>query len=805
MKRIESLLVWISFVWLSIVFLSSSGKDEDPRYQRISAALNRFTYMYPQQKVFLHLDKSSYRAGEIIWVKAYLVNGLDHLPDTFSTNLYVELISPFQTRVEMKRFQMFNGFGMGDFRLSDTLPDGLYQIRAFTNWMRNFDEEFFFSQNFLVRNAGYLKIISPKQARLNGKELNHLEKNAGEFDLQFMPEGGYLVSGIESVVAFKAVNTLGKGVNAGGTIIDDQNHEIGTFKSQYKGMGTFTLKPVKGRKYFALVRGAGKDIQFKLPQALDNGMVMHVENLQDVMILKLVSNNTPTNDPVANEVIVTGQVGGIIYYHSLTRLEKGQAEISISRKLFPSGIVQLTVFSGRGIPVCERLAFVMNSGMMRINIAAYDTLTRDGKKMVLYIQTLDSRDEPLRANLSLAVTREVNSQPQYNHSNIISNLLLTSDLQGYVEDPMDYFTVQSNDMVKALDNLMLTQGWRRFDWNELIAGHYPNIWFHEEKGLTVAGKITRNFFGIPLKNCKVQLSVMDAYNDVFTRQSANDGNFVFENMVYYDTISMKLEAWRISGTRNLVILLGDVDEGGGPATRGSYTSMTTSERDNKAYRRQQYVDYKQKADEREKQLKEEKNNEITGIYGEPDEVIRSESFSNGNSNVLEAIKGRVPGVQVNGNRVLIRGPNTILGSTQPLYVLDGMPVNDVTAIQGIPVEDIDRVEILKGPSAAIYGMRGANGVIAVYTKRGNFMKKGVIEFNMLGYSTPRKFYQPKYKAGDEPSENYTLIWEPQIITNASGKARLEFDSPLDGNYRFCIQGISYYGHVGFSESVIGKE
>jgi TonB-dependent SusC/RagA subfamily outer membrane receptor len=805
MKRIQFLLVRISYVLMILTTLSSSGVDEDPRYQRISAALQRFTIQYPQQKVFLHLDKASYKAGEILWIKAYLLNDLDYFPDTLSTNLYVELISPFQTRVEIRRFQMFHGFGRGDFHLSDTLPEGLYEIRAYTNWMRNFDEGFFFRQNFLVKNTGYLKIISPKQARMNSKDLNQLEKNTGEIDLQFMPEGGYLVNGLESVVAFKAVNRQGKGVDIEGQITDDLNHETGQFKSFCKGMGTFILKPVEGRKYMVWIRKGEKEVAFRLPQALDHGLVMHAEILKDDILLKLNSNNPPTDDPVSHEFIITGQTGGVIYYHTLARLENNEAEISISKKNFPSGIVQLTVFSGRGVPLCERLAFILRSSLLKIHLAAYDSSTAEGKKMVLYINTTDSHNRPLRANLSMAVTREVNAQPQYNRDNILSNLLLTSDLKGYVEDPLDYFTLRTTDMDKALDNLLLTQGWRRFDWGQILAGNYPDIRYHEEKGISVTGKITRNFFGIPLKNCKVQLSVMDAYNDVFSQQSAKNGNFLFDNMVYYDTVSMKLEAWRTSGTRNLVIMLGDLDVSNAQGMHGSYTSMTTSERDNKAYHKKQYLDYKKKAEAREQELKEERNTEITGIYHEPDQVIRSGSFSEGNRNVLEAIKGRIPGVQVNGDQVLIRGPNTILGSTQPLYLLDGVPVIDVSTIQSIPVEDIDRVEILKGPSSAIYGMRGANGVVAVYTKRGHYMKKGIIEFDMLGYSTPRKFYQPKYKAGEEPAENYTLIWEPQIITDGSGNARLEFDKPLKGDYRFCIQGISYQGHIGFAESVIYNE
>jgi TonB-dependent SusC/RagA subfamily outer membrane receptor len=148
----------------------------------------------------------------------------------------------------------------------------------------------------------------------------------------------------------------------------------------------------------------------------------------------------------------------------------------------------------------------------------------------------------------------------------------------------------------------------------------------------------------------------------------------------------------------------------------------------------------------------------------------------------------------------------LFGNTQPLYLIDGAPVADVSAVKAIPLQDIERVEVLKGPKTAFYGSRGANGVIAVYTKRGQFMVRGKIEFDMLGYSTPRRFYQPKYEPSTEPRENYTILWEPVIKTDADGRARVVLDKPLTGgNYRFDIQGISYSGLAGFFETVSANE
>ncbi len=800
MKTIRSWPTWQVLVVPLIIFFLAGFDDSDPRADRIRDALHKFTSLYPQKKVYLHIDKKEFIAGEVIWIKAYLVDGLDHLPDTMTTNLYIELISPFQTRVEIKRIQMFDGFGIGDIMLSDTLPEGLYQLRAFTAWMQNFDPEFYFEKNFQIFNPGYSRLISPREARHNKKELTERVEMSSETDIQFMPEGGYLVNGLQSVVAFKAISRTGKGVDAEGTIYDDKGIQITTFKTSYKGIGRFNITPQKGRKYHAVISGE-KDRKIPLDEALESGLVMQVENTREQVAIQLTSSRTEPGD-----VIVAGQIGGRIYFSEVIKLNKGKATLTLNRNNFPGGIMQITVFSARGTPIAERLVFSNLLGLMKISLSASDSMSDDGKKIAVDIRTVDRQNRPVSANLSLSVTREINKANEVNRNNILSDLLLLSDLKGYVEDPLDYFKLSNEEFIRAMDNLMLTQGWRRFEWNSVLAGDYPKIRYHEEKGLTIAGKITRDFFNLPLEDCKIQLSIMDAYNDVYTQYSADKGTFKFENLIYYDTVSVKIEAWRPSGRRNLLILLADNQNTEVVNYQGDYTLTTISERDKKAHRAEVAEDSR-KVYEREKQaLEERKKNSMQGIYGDPDYVLYHEDFNMVNGNILDVMKGRVPGVVITGDNVHIRGINTLYGNTQPLYLVDGMPVMDVNAIKSIPIHDIERVEVLKGPKTSFYGARGANGVIAVYTKRGQFMVRGRIEFDMLGYSTPRRFYQPKYEPEAEPRINYTLVWDPVIMTDSNGRARIVFDKPLTGGeYRFDVQGISYSGHAGYFETVSTNE
>jgi TonB-dependent SusC/RagA subfamily outer membrane receptor len=794
----------VAFVFLTASWLFLGLADEDTRIARIREALWNFSVNYPQQKVYLHFDKSYYHTGDVIFFKAYLVDGMFHRPDSFSTNLYVELIDPSGTQADIIRVRMVNGFGSGDFNLSDTLPDGLYQIRAYTNWMLNFHPDYFFSRNFQVLNRGYKKMISPQQARKNLKMISHQNETYADLDVQFFPEGGDMVNDIESVVAFKAINKSGNGVIVRGRIYDEDKNPVAEIHTRYDGMGTFSMIPGKGKKYHAvIVSDDGKEYKFNLPEALLNGVCMRIHNQPGTISLTVSANKPPTNDRVANEVIIIGQVRGKVYYNNIVNIAEGPVSVDIKKNIFPTGIVQFTLFSGRVIPLAERLVFVNNSDFMRIGLQAYDTLTDRNERLIcISLCTQDKYRKPLKSNVSLSVVYDPQEGSEM-QENILSHFLLTSDLRGYIKNPGYYLRNAMMGNTEDINLLMLTHGWRKFDWTELLAKKLPEVKYYEERGITIGGQITTELLSIPLKNCKVELTVKEAYNDVFTQLSNEHGFFKFENLNYYDTMNVKIEAWRQNGKRNLIIAIPADPSPGVTKQFGEFSLTTQSERDNKAFRKERNRKEMLAYEEEKKRLAREDSSKLKGIYGEPDAVIRMKDIPDGYQNALQVIQGRVPGVNVVGDRVYIRGINTIFGSTDPLYLVDGMPVSDVNTVLSIPVEDIERIEILKGPSCAIYGSRGGNGVIAIYTKRGMFMKKGIIEFQMLGYHWPRKFYQPAFEPDIKPTEMKTINWFPVVETNENGTAVVVFKKPLpEGNLRIVVEGISYDGQAGYASVVL---
>ncbi len=792
-------LLFLSYIPLS---MANTGDGEDSKYlDNIRSSMERYSSAVHQQKVYLHLNNSSYKAGEIIWFKAYLVDGVTHQPDRTSTNLYVELINSKKIVVGMKRIRLVNGSGYGDFMLRDTVSEGLYQIRSYTNWMRNFDPDFYFTRNFMVSNPGYKKYISGRQARINRNIIRKDLKKSKYFDIQFLPEGGSLVGGIESVVGFKAINKSGRGIDVSGEIYDSDRNKVVSFSSVHNGMGSFRLKPDADMKYYALVRsGEGREIKVELPEALERGIVMAVDNSgEDRIYVDLYSNRPATKDRTANEFFLIGQARGKIYFSEVTDMSGEHARVMIDKSVFPTGVIQLTLMSYRYEPVAERLVFVNHNDNMIINAFPQfvNPLTSDSVRLLIDIN--DAAGNPLQANVSLSVLNAESSRQDVDETNILSNLLLTSDLKGYIENPAYYFSSGTEKEKEALDKLMLTQGWRRFTWQDVMSDEIPEFKHPVENDITIGGQITGDLFKFPLKKCDVRLTVLDRYNDEYYDLTDEKGYFQFDNLIYYDTINAKIEARRPSKRKNLIIVLPEAETSDINKFYGENMLTTVSERDNKAYRRQMNIEYKKALLEQERE--EWEKNRMTSIHGEPDYVINSEDIPSGYSDALQVIKGRVPGVNVTGNNVIIRGISTLYGSTEPLYLIDGIPAADVTSVLSIPVEDIDRIEILKGPSTAIYGNRGANGVIAIYTKRGTFMKKGIIEFTMLGYYTPREFYQPRYEVLDESSEGITeysaIYWKPVINTDTAGRAEVYFRVPAGiTKYNITIEGISDEGHPG---------
>ncbi len=798
MKRTIKPILGVLFVPLLFIFFSFGSLQENlhPVFQNILQKFTSYFERLPQQKVYLHLDKYSYNADEILWFKAYLVDASSHRPDSSTTNLYVDLINPSGYIVQSKLIKLTGGTGNGDFSFQDTIPEGVYKIKAFTQWMRNVDEDFFFEREIYVANREYKTYITKEEVFNIKKEKRKNIKREQNYDVQFLPEGGHLLAGIQNKVGFKAINQMGHGSTVEGSIIDSKGNTITEFKSSVYGMGSIDFTPGIKERYTALVNtGGDKILKVQLPEALDAGVSVSAnQSRKGFVTVKLIHNFPPLQLPPNTLYFLVGHCRENILFTHEFDLKNTDNSFEVSTADFPSGIIHLTLFNLFSQPVSERLIFVNNQDELKIIAEPSKGVAASRELISVKFKITDKNSLPVISDFSVSVGLLKES---WSEENIVSALLLGSDLKGKVENPDYYFSNWNTAKEKELDDLLLTQGWRRFNWTEVLSDTKIRPKYENEQGITITGIITRQFFDIPLRDIIVTLSILNEYNDVFSVRSGERGVFRFENKNYSDTISASLEAVKINGRKNLVI----------------YLDTKSDERDKKM-KYQTNQDLRRRGPEGhyvepvgDDDPYAEQNNRIYRLHQEPQahNVIIVDETMRTYQSVGDIIQGRVPGVVVNGSKVTIRGINSFYYNTSPLFLVDGMSVDAEYAMSMSPI-DVERIEIIKGPEAAIYGSRGANGVIAIYTRRGKFMKKGVLDFKMLGYATPREYYTPgiEYRS-DDPFEDdrNTILWMPYVLSDKNGEAAASFiTSDVKGSYLIRIEGVSSEGIPGSGSSII---
>lgn len=817
------------FSALIVAGLSAFQFVDEPEFARqLLARFRAYSQQRPTEKAYLQTDRAVYLAGETIWLKGYLINGTTHEADSVSQVLYVELVDPAARRIRLRtQLRASYGYAPGQLRLPDTLAAGTYLLRAYTNFMRNEPDAYFFTKTIII--PGTDEQASPVEPPGRATAQNRP-------DIQFLPEGGQLIAGIESRVAFRATDKTGQSLAIKGFVVNAQHDTITGFASTHLGMGYLTIMPAASQVYTALVQlDAGTVLAYPLPAVQDQGMVMQVDNLSGKEQIKVYIRHTKTStDPTAAMTLLAQTRGQPIHVVTVP-LAKKTALIQLPKRDFPEGIAQLTLFDEAHAPVCERLVFVNKDARMTVAVAT-DKQTYKSRERVDLTITTSAAGKPVAANLSLAaVDDRLVPETDTNRATIVSHLLLSSDLTGTIAQPGYYFNPAHNDRWLMLDLLLMTQGWRRFTWANVLAGTPPPVRYPVERGLSLTGRVVRpNGKDIGGKvNLTFLLMKRDtsqqARQPVFLVGETDEaGNFGAIDLDFTDTTLVRIEGVKGKANRDLTIQLDQLLTPTVTITQVPYNPM--------AFRRDELAEFIRRTREYldlERQM--QRNGEILlkavtvkgrkqpefdsrAIYGTPDATVKFDQTNTaGRQTILDVIQGRIPGVQVTGSgftaRVQIRGAANFSGPIEPLFVLDGMPM-DLQGIMGVPVADVDRVDVLKGASAAIYGSRGGGGVISILTKRGGStyditkdVTPGTLIARLPGYAPVREFYAPRYDVKKpehiQPDYRATLYWLPMIQTNAEGKATVSFfTSDTKQHIRLRVEGVTPGGMPGIGQKLV---
>lgn len=529
-----------------VVSVMPAFAQQDSSFLTTSVNNLKATYdAKPIEKVYLHLDKPNYIPGDTLWFKAYTVVGKTHALSALSGVLYVELISPTDSVVKRINLRLTSGIAMGDFALSNKLKPGNYNIRAYTTWMRNAGADYFYNQRINIGG------ITPGQVAAIAAKVNP--------DVQFFPEGGELVNGVRSKVAFKAVNPNGSGENIKGSIVDNDGNLVAEFESAHAGMGVFALLPQPGKTYSAKVQLAdGRTFNVPLPKAQEAGYVLSINNTRaDSLFLRVSANGAQLQAKQNSSFFLVGQSGGEVYFTAAGTLKTPVFGAGIDKARFPSGIVQFTLFAD-GQPVNERIVFVQNNDTLKMALSSTTKTYGARSPVKLSFNVKNDEGKPVAGTFSVAVINESRvGADETIEGSIFSHLLLTSDLKGYVEKPNYYFVNPTDAKRAELDMLMLTQGYRRFEWKQIIAAPDVRIANKPEKNLSLEGTIKTTGGGV-VANGKLMLT-STRENTILDTVTDAGGNFKFTDLILSDTAKIVLQARKQNNGKRVSIYVKQPD------------------------------------------------------------------------------------------------------------------------------------------------------------------------------------------------------------------------------------------------------
>lgn len=762
----------------------------------LSTLARQFT-AYSQQalpeKLYLHLDRPLYLSGEILWFKINAIDGTVNKPLALSKVAYVEVLDKEQRPVLQTKVLLRQAKGQGSLVLPASLASGNYTVRAYTSWMKNFPADTYFHSTVTILNT---------RASLGLKAT----QDSAAYSVQFFPEGGSLVKGVASNVAFQVTDKMGRGLAATGTVVDQQGKTVQSFSTLKHGLGHFVFTPKEaGATYTAIVKLPGATaLSRKLPAVAAQGYVLRVED------------NTPTQLRVTIESTVAGQAAEELFLlgHSRqqvsvsagTRLQDGKATLLLDKKKLAEGVTHLTVFNHEKKPVCERLYFTRPTRQLTVAASTSQKVYAGREKVTLQLSTNTLPAQPTAANLSVAVYR-LDSLATQAAPDINSYLWLTSDLKGTVENPDYYFTATGPEVAQATDDLMLTHGWSRFRWTDVLARPARPFEFAPElNALSIRARVLNTQTGRPAPNIYAYMGSPSRWINLYNSLSNQEGIVQFEASDLYGPNDLIIQT---NTSRDSVYRLELLN----PFAQNFRTSqalpLQISELNKQdIVNRSLEMQVQNAYFSRQQALYKPHVTDSIPFYGKPDETYMLDAFTR--FKVLEEVmREYVPGVQVRIRKdgfhfMNMDHLNNQIFPENPMVLLDGVPVFNINKIMAFDPLKIQKLDVIT--SNYFQGSAQYSGIVSFITYKGDLAGFPVDSRALIqeyeGFQQQREFYSPSYATPEEkqsrlPDLRNLLYWNPDVTTSATGTQTLEFyTADQAGTYLVVAQGITPSGLAG---------
>ncbi len=737
------------------------------------------------EKIYLHTDRAAYLTGETLWFKAYVTDGALHQSINLSKVAYVEIIDKDSAPVVQAKISLTNGIGHGSLYLPATINSGNYIVRAYTNWMKNAPTDYFFHQPITIINT-FKKIET---------EVN---TSPSKIDAQFFPEGGNLLAGVNTKIGFRVTNQHGKGINFTGVIVTNNQDTVATFSPLTFGIGHFLLTPESSTTYKAIIREEnGKTSTHTLPVVNDLGYAMTL--LDDGTQLQLTVTSTDAqsvNLPVYLFVHARNQITVATY----KPIQQGTATFTIPKAKLAEGISHFTIFDSELAPICERLYFQYPDKDLSITLTTNAQRFTARKNVQLTVNT-STAAKSVAADLSVSVHR-IDSLPQ-STPGIYPYHWLTSDLKGTIESPEYYFTSTSPKRIEAIDNLMLTHGWRRFIWNDVLQQKIKPTYLPEYRGHIIQG-IVKDANGEPAPGKLTYLSAPGKMIRLYASYSNNAGEVLFEMQNFKGTSSIIVQH---NNKRDSTYKISITSPFSTQPTAYLPSLFTLSPAHEKSILERSVAMQVQDIFYDERSIPQRPSDSTT-FYGMADETYYLDDYTR--FPVMEEVmREYVPGVWVRKRKdgfhfmVIDKVSKAVFNET-PLILLDGVPIFDEDEIMNFNPLLIQKLEVMT--RRYYLGPGNYTGIVSYRTYTGDLagfpLHPKSVQLNYEGLQLQREFYTPKYenvsqRAGRMPDQRTLLYWNPDVATNTQGTQTINFyTSDVPGTYQVTVQGLTPQGISG---------
>jgi len=877
---------------LSCLFTLSGQAQKPLTPKMVMERMGTQVSIYPQEKLHLHLDRTSFFQGEKIWFKAYLTDAFLQPSETGSRYVYVELINPADSIVERVMIRPENELFYGHFPIAEDLTEGTYTLRAYTRYMENMGEDSYFRKKIQISSVIASQIrphytldyklderkvnvdlyytvghsdekIKPdklqvlnrrglmRPARMDkdtvarftydlsskGEPQNVIYLEADNFrhyiplatteddyEVTFYPEGGYLINGGLTRVAFKAVNSAGLIEEITGAVYNSKGERGTDVKTIHAGMGLLgIIADDKESYYLECVNSKNVKKRFDLPKGVSGIYGIQTNVKADNLFVNLVY---PAGNPVSDDLFVLIHKNGEVYFFD--SFSQKRKEMVFSWDILPQGVLQVMLLDKNLKPLSERLVFspLREEPILQMETDKQSYGTREKISVALNLE--DENGAPLKGNLSVAITDNKDVDIDSLHT-IASTLLLTSELKGYIENPAYYFRQDEPKAIHALDLLLMTQGWRRYDVSQVLQGNYIYPEIMPEIGLTLSGTVTQIQSTKPIAKGEVTLMLTDKEGGNFIDQTITNekGQFIFNQLEYPDSTNLFIQSLNVKGKDYVQLNMNKITYPL-PGKFDRNNILISQEKEEEVATEEEDLDViLKKAEERAKydanmQVVNLKEVVVTAAKKEKEPGPERSVYASMNTTVVDFEKKmetrnytsvvdlfyEIPGVQIvrdadNNRRLIIRGVSTINSSPYAVIFVDNLSTEDPSILETINVYDIASVEVYKGGDAAIFGMRGGNGVVNILYKKGKNIEAAPtfnkVSTTLLGFQRPIEFYAPKYETPQQkssylPDLRTTIYWKPDLLTDEDGKAHIEFysaDTPTI--YDIVFEGLTMDG------------